>query len=316
MCISNQTNYGDISNQGLQSYVPQGTGQIPLTLPVGQLTTQSTVQMAKMQSMGIPGITSVPVIPSNVPGAANLVGVTPVGPTTVPGADAVIAPNYAKAFAVVGGALQIWSALGQANTAGDKIESLEKAQEADNIKFRNRQALNDLESRDTIDSITKQAASARSQYRVAKDVITGGSTARLLLQDMRKNELDMKERSIDIDTQKRIAMRDTLQQQYAQRVAQAKEIADSVPTMAELMIGIATTAIAAYSTFGVGLFATGMGQALIQRRERYKASEALIGSNQMAQQSLTALQQTQKEEDERLRREHDLRLALAGLKRN
>ena len=284
-------------------------------MPVGQITTQSTmagVKAANAATGAIPAIAGTGIlVPSNVPGAANLVGLTT---TTAPAAAAnpVVPFNYAKAFAIAGGALQIYSHFQAQSNAEDSIESLAKAQEADNIKFNNRQALNDIESRSTIDSITTQAVQARSQYKVAKEVITGGSTARLLLQDMRKNELDMKEMSIDIDTQKRIAMRDELQTQYMQREAKAKEIADSVPTTGELIIGLATTAIVAFSTFGVGLAATGASQALLAQRKKYSASSAVTASNQSAQLRAAAMERKYQEEIERLQRERDARQALLG----
>jgi len=302
MCIPNQPNPGAATQATYDA-----AGGIPLTLGSNWGT----------NALGIPD----PSIPHMTPAIPTTTTFQPLGPVQAPtkaaggGAEFVKSPeissNYSKMFAILGAGIQLWDFNTKTHAANQAVDSLENAQEADNIKFTNRQALNDLESRSTIDDITKQAASTRAEYKVAKETITGGSTARLLLQDFRKNELDLKEKSIDIDTQKRIAMRDQLQSQYAQREAKAKEIMDSVPTRMELAIGIATTAIAAYSTFGVGMFATGMGMALTSRRQKYNAAEAVTQASQTAQLDYDAKQRAFAEKVEELRRKEEKRKAKA-----
>jgi len=316
MCIPNQPNLtGGAATQATYD----AAGGIPLTLGSSWSTNPTAISHI---APAIPTTTtfralSTPALaPPIAPIASNTTAwgagaKTMTSPLVSEATAPAISPNYAKTFAVLGAAVQLWDYNNKVDAANQAVDSLENAQEADNIKFTNRQALNDLESRSTIDNITKQAASSRAEYKVAKETITGGSTARLLLQDMRKNELDMKEKSIDIDTQKRIAMRDQLQSQYAQRAAKAKEIIDSVPTRMELAIGIATTAIAAYATFGVGMFATGMGQALISRRQKYNAAEAVTQASQTAQLDYDAKQRAFAEKVEELRRKEEKRKAKA-----
>ena len=313
MCIPNQVNPGTATQATYDA-----AGGIPLTLGSNWGT----------NALGIPDPTSIPGIgPEAAPfprtstlfkqNQFHMQGISSNVPTKAAGGGAEfvkspeISSNYSKMFAILGAGIQLWDFNTKTHAANQAVDSLENAQEADNIKFTNRQALNDLESRSTIDDITKQAASTRAEYKVAKETITGGSTARLLLQDFRKNELDLKEKSIDIDTQKRIAMRDQLQSQYAQREAKAKEIMDSVPTRMELAIGIATTAIAAYSTFGVGMFATGMGMALTSRRQKYNAAEAVTQASQTAQLDYDAKQRAFAEKVEELRRKEEKRKAKA-----
>ena len=78
----------------------------------------------------------------------------------------------------------------------------------------------------------------RSAFNVAKGESIAGTTYNLLQQALKRNELETKQRILDKNVQKRIAMREHLVLQYAATKARMDQLAAGAPTNSDVAMGI------------------------------------------------------------------------------
>ena len=127
---------------------------------------------------------------------------------------------------------------------------------------KNREGLENLQLRDTLDQINTKALKTRSSFQAAKGENLGGATYNAMLADFRRNELNMRERVVDQVTQNRIQVRENIMVTYSQALRDIDQLNDSVPSYAEVALKLALTAVSAYATGGASL-AAGVGAAMV-----------------------------------------------------
>lgn len=262
-----------------------GTGNLWITATPPLATTSQVQQMASIATLqgkanippityGAPALTSA-TSPSIVPPAGNT-GAGVVG-AAVGGINQLAAEKTTEEAVKAGGvASKALNNVGFGIGAGLILLQVNNAKksaigQADNIKAhlaskvaiaKNREGLENLQLRDTLDQINTKAIKTRSSFQTAKGENLGGATYNAMLADFRRNELNMRERVVDQVTQNRIQVREDLILTYGQALRDIDKLNDSVPSYAEVALKIALTAVSAYATGGAAL-AAGVGAGLV-----------------------------------------------------
>ncbi|MBC8410710.1 MAG: hypothetical protein H8E12_18630 [Rhodobacteraceae bacterium] len=146
----------------------------------------------------------------------------------------------------------------QAKSAGDTAEAqganIKSRIEQEQSIAKNREQLENLELRDTIEQINTKGIKGRASFQAAKGEGLAGATYNAILQDYKRNELGMRERVVDQVVQNRIQVRENLMLSYTQALRDIDILKDSVPSYAEVALQIGVQAVAAYATGGSSLF--------------------------------------------------------------
>ena len=170
-------------------------------------------------------------------GGAAAAGAGAAGAGATAGLAAVLGPLAIAAFAIM--------AFSSINAAKKQRKALKKAQQAQKdifktkvAMYRNREQLENLVLTDNLNQTERQATKSRAALNTAKGETLSGATYNILQMAHRRNELEFKERLIDKNIQKRIAMREQLVVDYHRTRVKMESIADQNPTNGEIALGI------------------------------------------------------------------------------
>ena len=172
---------------------------------------------------------------ANAAGAA--LGTAMTGAALMGASAAVLGPLAIAAFAVMA-ISRIQQAKKEKKAIKKAMENERKLQITRNNMFQNRMGLENLAIRNTFLDLERRAMKNRSAFNVSRGESVSGRTYEMLQQELRRNELEMKQRTVSENRQKRIAMREHLVLQYAATRAKMDQLKDSAPSNSDIMMGI------------------------------------------------------------------------------